>query len=39
MTQETNRENMPTLVWSQQMKPDKTIPDNKPDSIVRCNEK
>jgi len=39
MSQETSRGNVLTVLWFQQMETDKTFPDNKPDTIVRDNEK
>jgi hypothetical protein len=39
MSQERSRENMLNIFWFQQMKTKKTFPDNKPDTVVRGNEK
>jgi len=36
---ETGREGKVTILWIQQVQTDRTIPNNKPDIIVRDNEK
>ena len=36
---ETSREGKVTLLWNQQVQTDRTIPNNKPDVIIRDNEK
>jgi len=36
---ETDREGKVTVLWIQQVETDRTIRDNKPDTIVRDNEK
>jgi hypothetical protein len=36
---ETNQGGKVTIVWSQQVQTDRTIPNNKPDIIIRDNEK
>ena len=36
---ETSREVKVTVFWNQQVKTDRTIPNNKPDIIIRDNEK
>ena len=36
---ETSEEGKVTILWNQQMKTDRTIPNNKPDLIIRDNEK
>jgi len=39
MSQETSRKYMLTVLWFRQMNTNKIFPDNKPDIIVRDNEK
>jgi len=36
---ETNQEDKVTILWNQQVQSDRTIPNNKPDIIIRDNEK
>ena len=36
---ETSQEGKVTMLWNQQIQTDKTIPNNKPDIIIRDNEK
>jgi hypothetical protein len=36
---ETGREGKVTILWNQQVEPDRTISNNKPDIIIRDNEK
>jgi len=36
---ETSRGGKVTLLWNQQIQTDRTIPNNKPDIIIRGNEK
>jgi hypothetical protein len=36
---ETSRGNKVSILWNQQMQTDRTIPNNKPDIIIRDNEK
>ena len=36
---ETNQGSKVTLLWNQQVQTDRTIPNNKPDIIIRDNEK
>ena len=36
---ETSQEGKVTILWNQQIQTDKTIPNNKPDIIIRDNEK
>jgi hypothetical protein len=36
---ETSREGKVTVFWNQQVQTDRTIPNNKPDIIIRDNEK
>ena len=36
---ETSEGNKVTILWNQQVKTDRTIPNNKPDIIIRDNEK
>jgi hypothetical protein len=36
---ETSQGGMVTILWNQQVKTDRTIPSNKPDIIIRDNEK
>jgi hypothetical protein len=35
----TNQEGKVTILWNQQVQTDRTIPNNKPDIIIRDNEK
>ena len=36
---ETNQEDKVTILWNQQVQTDRTIPNNKPDIIIRGHEK
>ena len=36
---ETSQGDKVTILWNQQVQTDRTIPNNKPDSIIRDNEK
>ena len=36
---ETSQEGKVTILWNQQIQTDRTIPNNKPDVIIRDNEK
>ena len=36
---ETSQEGKVTILWNQQVQTDRTIPNNKPDIIIRDNEK
>ena len=36
---ETSQGGKVTILWNQQVQPDRTIPNNKPDIIIRDNEK
>jgi hypothetical protein len=36
---ETNHEGKATILWNQQVQTDRTIPDNKPEIMIRDNEK
>jgi len=36
---ETSQEGKVTILWNQQIQTDRTIPNNKPDIIIRDNEK
>ena len=36
---ETSQGGMVTILWNQQVQTDRTIPNNKPDIIIRDNEK
>ena len=36
---ETNQEGKVNILWNQQIQTDRTIPNNKPDIIIRDNEK
>jgi hypothetical protein len=36
---ETSQEGKVTILWNQQVQTDRTIPNNKPDFIIRDNEK
>ena len=36
---ETSQEGKVAILWNQQVQTDRTIPNNKPDSITRDNEK
>jgi len=36
---ETSQEGKVTIMWNQQIQTDRTIPNNKPDIIIRDNEK
>jgi hypothetical protein len=36
---ETSRESKVTILWDQQVQTDRTIPNNKPDIVIRDNEK
>jgi len=36
---ETSQRGKVTILWNQQIQPDRTIPSNKPDIIIRDNEK
>jgi hypothetical protein len=38
-TVETSQEGKVTILWNQQVQTDRTIPNNKPDIIIRDNEK
>ena len=35
----TNQESKVTILWNQQVQTDKTLPNNKPDIVIRDNEK
>ena len=36
---ETSHEGKVTVLWNQQLRTDRTIPNNKPDIIIRCSKK
>ena len=38
-SEETSQGGKVTILWTQQVKTDRTIPNNKPDIIIRDNEK
>ena len=38
-TAETSQGSKVTILWNQQVQTDRTIPKNKPDMIIRDNEK
>jgi hypothetical protein len=36
---EASHEGKVTILWIQKVRTDRTIPNNKPDNTIRCNEK